>query len=127
MPYDSFQHFNSKLLAPVSGGKPGSSGPPSAGERDSASLRPAGGGGFGGIFAATNSNSGSVQDIRSLFDDAPASTGNQGAAAPPGLLRSTGGAPTAGVSGATPSNPGPDLRPKSNSVIARPVTSTTLV
>ncbi|KAJ3313743.1 hypothetical protein HDV04_001547 [Boothiomyces sp. JEL0838] len=75
--YDSFQHFNSKLLAPSS-----TETPPQV--RNSAS-------GFGGFF----SSSGSVPNIRQLFDETPA--------APPGLIRS-----------------GTDARPKASSVIGRP-------
>ncbi len=105
------------MLAPVSG-KIAASGPPSAGERDSSALRP--GGAFGGIFSSSATTGGSVQDIRSLFDDTPTNGNSQGNSAPPGLLRNPGGT--------TPvANGGSDLRPKSNSVIARPVTSTNLV
>ncbi|KAJ3274009.1 hypothetical protein HDV01_003679 [Terramyces sp. JEL0728] len=75
--YDSFQHFNSKLLAPSS-----TETPPQV--RNSAT-------GFGGFF----SSSGSVPNIRQLFDETPA--------APPGLIRS-----------------GSDARPKATSVIGRP-------
>ncbi|KAJ3321398.1 hypothetical protein HDV06_004383 [Boothiomyces sp. JEL0866] len=82
--YDSFQHFNSKLLAPSSAGTflLILETPPQV--RTSAT-------GFGGFF----SSSGSVPNIRQLFDETPA--------APPGLIRS-----------------GSDARPKASSVIGRP-------
>jgi hypothetical protein len=74
VPYDSFLHFNSKLLAPANAAQEGTD--------------------FGNIFADQGKNS-----IRSLFDEAPGGTPPP----PPGLQRSAS-----------------DLRPKPNSVIARP-------
>ncbi|KAJ3346565.1 hypothetical protein HDU91_007009 [Kappamyces sp. JEL0680] len=98
--YDSFQHFNSKLLAPVGGSNTGAS---STGVDPSLRQQ---GSSFGSMFGAGSAPS-SVQNIRQLFDDTSSSAIPAG---PPGLQRS-----------------GSDLRPKANSVIARPGAPSNLV